>query len=799
MILNYLKLAFRHLLKHKLFSSIKLIGFIVGITSCLIIGLYLFNELSYDAMHENADRIVKVNMEYSFGGETGYVPVTGNKTAPVLKNNFPEIESAVRLMKYPRVITYGDVLMEEKDFYYADSSFFEIFSFPLVQGQAQNILKAPNEVVVTESAAYRYFGNENPIGKTIKVGSTDFTITGVMADPPNNTHIKPQFVGSFVSTRAGKPENEIWWSANYATYFLLQKPEQIPTLQSKVHNYMNEIKEEYGGDAESYMTYNLVGMKDVHFDDQYGGSGLEADGDKRYMYLLLAVALLILFIAVTTYINLTTAASTERAKAVGIHKVLGATKSQLAGQYFGEAMLVTFVALLLGAALTAPGLNLFNQIFDKELTAAPLFHLSILVGLLGFGLLVSLLAGFYPSMVVSNFKPVKVLKGQFKFTGSGTWLRKSLVVLQFGISIFLIICTLVLRQQMNFIQNKKLGYTKDQIVVLRTDSKVMENYDAIKNDLLQNPDIESVTYSYETPVRIDGGYNISIKPNREDNQPVTAIPVGEDFLSTLDMELASGQTFTALDIEKSQTARQDSLIEMPIIINESLAESFGFTAETAINQYFNFQGGRRPVKGVVKDFHFSSLHDEIKPLVIFPSTYGQVLLAKVSPNNYEQTLQRMERTWSNMVSHRPFAFHFMDEEFDRLYTSEIQTTKVVTSFSWLAIFLACLGLFGLASYSFVQRTKEIGVRKVLGASVFGIVGLLSKDFLKLVVVALVVASPLAWYLMNSWLNNFTYRIDIPWWVFLLAGVLAILIAFITVSLQSVKSALANPIESLRSE
>jgi len=358
---------------------------------------------------------------------------------------------------------------------------------------------------------------------------------------------------------------------------------------------------------------------------------------------------------------------------------------------------------------------------------------------------------------------------------------------------------LILQQQMNYIQNKKLGYQKDQILILPADRQINKDYEAIKNSLLREANIQGVTKSYETPVRIEGGYSMSVPSKGIDSRPVTAIPIGLDFLKTLDMNLLTGRDFDQGDLNVAAKIWDDSTAEMPVLINESLAESLGWTAESAVGQFVQFRGSRNPIKGVLKDFHFSSMHEEIKPLLLFPEDYGRVILVKLGGQNLDETLAGIETIWGDRASHRPFSYHFMDEEFDKMYLSEIQTTGVVSAFAWIAILLACLGLFGLATYNFVQRTKEIGVRKVLGATTMGIVSLLSKDFLKLVVVALIIASPIAWYFMNGWLENFTYRVDVSWWVFAVAGLGAMAIAFLTVGIQGVRAALANPIEALRSE
>lgn len=798
MIVHYFKLALRHLLKNKLFTAIKFVSLTIGTTTCLLIGLYLRHESTYDACHEKADRIAHVSMEYHFGGETVHVSVTGNKVAPAFSQDFPEVEAAVRVIEYQQVVQVGELQVEEPRFYYADSTFFRIFTFPLLRGNPETALNAPYQIVLAHRTARRYFGTDDPMGRVLRVGERDMTVTGVMADPPTGTHIKPDFVCAFASLPAARPENETWWNANYTTYLLLRQPDLLPRVQDRIPGYMATKSAETGSTGDSYLTFHLQNLRDMHLRSSVPGT-FEPNGDIRYLYILGITALLILLIACTIYVNLTTAASTERAREVGVQKVLGAGRGQLAGQYLGESVIITFAALLLGISLTIPLLPFFNSLFDRQLTAAPLFEPTALTLIVGLGLVVSLFAGAYPAFVVSRFAPVAVLKGRIQFGSSGTKLRSALVVLQFGVSILLIVCALLLREQLAFIQHKKLGYDKSHVLALPADGRVNKTFEALRDAFLKIPNVLSVTRSYDSPVHIKGGYNIGKDIAGQDNRPVTAQPAGLDFLKTLDIELLAGSDFSVADIEKSDRLQTDTTVVLPVLLNESQVRAFGWTPAEAVQKNIVFNGSRADIKGVVRDFHFASLHEPIAPLVIFPSSWGRVVLVKVAGGDMADALQHLGRQWREQVSHRPFSYQFLDEEFDRMYAAENQVSQVVGVFTWLAILLACLGLFGLASYSFVQRTKEIGIRKVLGASVAGIVGLLSKDFLKLVLIALVIASPVAWYLMDRWLQDFAYRIDISGWVFAAAGAAAVVVAFATVGFQGVRAALTNPVESLRSE
>ena len=801
MIRHYIKISLRNLLKNKLFSAIKLLGLTTGVTSCVLIGLYLQHELHFDAFHEKADRIVRVTMSFRFDGNTRNVGVTGNKVVPAFRQDFPEVENGVRINAFTEVVKNGDQMFEEKDFYYADSTFFEIFTFPFLSGDARTALNAPNQVVLTKRMAAKYFGDENPIGKLLKVGtSQSFTVTGVMADPPANSQLQPGFVASIVGLPDMRPDRATWWNANYGAYLLLRDGDAWKTLQAKIPAYMRRFASEHNAEGDNFLTYNLEPLRSVHLHSTVANK-FEPNGDIRYLYMLALVSLFILIIGATTYVNLTTAVSTERAKEVGIQKVLGAGKIQFIWQHLGEAGILTGLALLCGYALAIPLLPAFSTLIDRPLHWAPLTQPGSILAALGFWALVSVLAGAYPAFAVSGFLPARVLKGQFKFSSSGAWLRKSLIVLQFGISFFLIVCTMVLKQQLGFIQNKKLGFDKEQVLVLEADQNIIDRIDAIKSEWLEHSGINAVSLAYESPVLIKGGYGIDKSVAGRATGNVQALPVDQDFIKTMNIEMAAGDDLDRQDVElaRRQQKRLDTVSMFPILINEKQAKLFNWTPEEAVNKLVNFNGRESRIKGVVKDFHFTSMHEPIGNLVLFPDTWGQVLLLKLGGNNVQSTLGFLENSYKTLVPHRPFAWHFLDEELEKLYRSEIRTSRLISTFSALAIFLACLGLFGLASHSIAQRTKEIGIRKVLGASLASVLTLLSRDFLKIVLLAVVLATPLAWYVMQNWLENFAYRIELRWWVFAVAGATAVAVAFLTVSYQSLKAALDNPVKSLRSE
>lgn len=802
MLQNNLKLALRSLRANKLFSVIKLTGLTVGIAAMLLIGIYIRHELSYDAFHEHADRIARVTMEYHVSGETVRAAVTGTKVAPSLERDFPEVEQAVRVYQRSRVVQYGDQLpREEKNFYFADSTFFEVFSFPLVAGDPNSALDEPDQLVVTVTTAREYFGTENPIGKNLRVeNDREYTITGVMADPPAASQMRPNIVASFHSLSAARPEQETWWSADYATYLLLREAGDAARLQAKLPAYMSARSDDTRMTGENYLTFNVEPLRDVHLRSDLPGN-FEPSGDIRYVYILGAVGILILVIGASIYVNLSIAASVKRARQVGVQKVLGATPGRLFRQHLTESFVVSATSLVLSVPIAALLLPSLSNLFGRSLSAAPLFDPLVILLLISFGALVGVLAGAYPAFVLSRLMPSRVLQGNFALSTSGVWLRKSLVVLQFFISVGLIICTLVLQDQLRFIQDKKLGYDKDHVLVLRMDRQAVDRVQALRTEFLKSPDVAAVSLAYETPTHIQGGYGIAPSPASTDRKPVTALPADHEFIDTFGIELAAGRDLSDADVEIARRigGGQDSTSALPILINASQALAFGWTPEEALERRVSFQGTAE-IKGVVQDFHFASLHEEpIGNLVIFPSTWGNSLMVKLAGQNIPSTLSFLENAWQGIVPHRPFEYHFLDEEFDQMYGAELQTARLARAFSAVAIILACLGLFGLASFSIVQRTKEIGIRKVLGATIPNLIGVLSVDFLKLVFVACLIAVPVAYLIMQRWLEDFAYRTQMSWWIFIGAGTAAVLIALLTVSYQAVKSAASNPVKSLRYE
>jgi len=794
---TYLKIAFRNLWKNKAFTAINLTGLAVGLTCCLLMVLYIQHELSYDKFQAKSDRIVRVTMDYSFnGGEPQKTVMTSTKVLPSFKRNFPEVEDGVRMSGGRSVLVkYEDKLFNEAKFLFADSTFFSVFpSFKLLQGTADQVLKAPNMVVISASAAKKFFGNDNPVGKTLQLGSaqTNYQVTGVSADCPSNSQLKFDFLASFSSL--GPAQEETYFNANFITYLLLKDRSSIASLQGKIEPFMKKEITDKG----TKINYHLEPYTSVHLHSPY--DGFEPNSNISYIYITGGIALLILIIACFTYINLSTARSMERAKEVGIRKVSGALRGQVFWQFIGESALITFVALLLSFALAAMLLPAFNTLADRKLQLGQLFQPGVLISALLILAGISLLAGSYPALILSKFQPVKVLKGAFKNTGSGNFLRKSLTVFQFAISAFLVIATFVMQRQLKYIQTRKLGYDREHVLVMPMDSKMNDKSDLFKTEFKTNPEVLVVSKAYQAPVNILGGYAMSNSPNNENSMSVKANPIDEDFIKANSLQIIAGTDLTRQDLVNVSNEEDYTKNYFQFVLNESAAKALGWTPQEAIGKKM-FLDLQRPgeVKAVIKDFHFASLHTAVEPLVLFPDNWGAVMMVKTTGKNLPQTIAFLGKKWKELAPHRPFEYRFMDEDYNKMYDSEMRTGKVFSVFSAIAILLACLGLFGLSAYAVQQRTKEIGIRKVLGASSAGITLLLANQFIRLVAIAFVIAAPITWILAEKWLRDFVYRTDVPVYIFIVSGLAITSVALFTVSFQAIRAAMSNPVKSLRTE
>lgn len=792
MLKNYIKIALRNIRKNPGYSFINILGLAVGIAACVLIFRYISFELSYDKYHSKADELYRVTLQTP----QNHIAVTPSIIAPVLQSEFPEVESAVRVYALgnyrPVVLQYEKQVFEEQSFAFADSSLFTVFDFPLISGNAESALKRPYTLVLSERMAKKYFGNENPVGKTLLMNNArDYEVTGVMKNIPQNSHFRFDIIASLESRRSwGELTDTELRGAQFYTYVALQKGTDLEALESKIDTYV----EQQLPDSRSF-ELPLQPVTDIHLHSNIDHE-IQPQGDFRYVLAAGITALMILVIACINYMNLATARSVRRSREVGIRKVMGSGRRELMGQFFGESAFLTFISLLVALFLVELFAPWFSQLTGQTLPINFTDPLLLLL-LVGIGIVVTLLAGSYPALVLSSFKPSDVLMGN-RTTGAGsTSLRKALVVFQFGISVFLFVGTLVVHNQVDYIQTKELGFNKNNVVSLTSYNEVEQRFEAFQSELSQVPGIGKVTMASHSPVDIGSGYRIDVEGINEDPDfVITGLNARPEFTDMFEIDIIAGDPITENNF--SATNRSEDP-EYAFLVNEKTAQVFGVEPEELVGRRTDVHGRVGTIVGVFENFHFSSLHNEIEPLMIFPQDGFNKLMVQLTSSNVENALYSLEASWESFFPTIPFEYEFVDQQFDALYRSETQIGYIFTGFSLLAIFVACLGLFGLSSYMVEKRTREIGVRKVLGASLWNILGLFSIDFLKLVIIGFVLAVPVAWYVMSDWLQNFAYRIDISYSIMLIAGSLTLLIALLTVSYQAVKAALLNPVESLRSE
>ena len=793
---NYLKIAFRNLWRHRVFSFINIMGLTVGMTACFLIFLYIRFELSYDSFHAKADRTYRIVSDIKTPTEV--INGSGPSWAVPhhLPKEFPEVEATVRVSGASLLVRKGDVKFQEENTLWADSTFFQVFDFKLIKGNPKAALKYQFSIVFTESAAKKYFGKSDPIGQTILLTGEGLnaTVTGVIKDIPDNSQIKADMLVS-MSTLTGNFNKGLddQWSNYGSSAFVLLKPGTDPKVfQSKLPGFLEKYSGKAMKESQMYVTLILEPLKDVYLYSKRDGKNNRNTGNINNVYIFSVVAVFILLIACINFVNLTTARSTERAKEVGIRKVVGAAKTQLARQFVGESVLICLIAFGLTLALSAALLPLFNQLSGKNVSLGIFENSTNILMFFLASIGIGLLAGIYPALVLSSFKPVIVLKGRFATGTRGIILRKALVVAQFSISIALIIGTIVVYNQMKYMRSRELGFSKDQMVIIKTGNDPAK--DAFRQSLTSIPAVKSTAMSSSVPGTGNPGAYSEIENKNGDLQiaNLDLYFVDFDYIPHFKIQMAAGRPFSKEFLTDTTQA---------MILNEAAVKMFGYaSAQEAIGRRFKQWGREGKIIGVIKNFHFRALQEPIKPLSMRIEPGGANLVSvNISSANVPATIADIESKWKSLVPNRPFSYFFLDEFFDQQYRSEERFGKLFLNFAILAIFISCLGLLGLASYSTMQRTKEIGIRKVMGASVRGIINLLSKEFLKLVIISFFIAMPLAWYLMNMWLEDFAYRTNIGWWVFVIAGMIALVIALFTVSFQAVRAAVANPVRSLRTE
>lgn len=811
MLKNYIQVALRNLLKNKVYTIINLLGLGVGIASCLLIVLFVTDQFSYDNQHSNGDRIYKIALERKYPNHITNYAIIPHSFSDVIPKDFPEVERVVKMGgPFDDVVVVYENGQDEKRFeedfiMSADSNFFKFFDFKVIAGDPNKALQNLNDVVLTETTAKKYFDQEDPIGKNLRFFGQDFTVSAVCADLPANSHIKFNFLLKWNDQFQGGNENFTTFSAH--VYLLLKKGTDPKDLEAKfpgmVDTYASgQIERDLGKSWEDYKKegngyrYFLQPLKKIHLDPIHLEAKIQPGGNINYIYFLISIAALVLIIACINFTNLATARSAERAREVGVRKTMGSGKNQLVAQFLTEAIVLSFLATVLAIALVYLALPAFNN-----LTGFPIdFHLniSIIISLIAVAVLVGTMAGSYPAFALSSFNPILVMKGNHLGSAKGAWLRNSLVVFQFFISIVLIVGTLVVYDQMRFMQNKSLGYDREKIIVVEGAFDLEEKHQTFIDELQQLPQVKAAGSTFSLLGREGDFFGAQYQAEGSSEILTTkSTGIDDDFATTIGFKFVAGRNYS-----------KESNDSLNVILNESAVKVLGIQDPIGKKVY---QVQRRPegnvtvdftIIGVIEDFNFQTLRDPITPLSIHSvesfGGRGGFVYVKVK-DNLPEALNAIEQKWKTLAPQLPFKFQFFDQHLQMQYEAEQRAGRIFSVFSGLAILIACVGLFGLAAYLTGLRTKEIGVRKVLGASVFSVILLLSKDFTKLIIIAFILAAPLSWYVMNQWLQNFAYRIELGIAVFGIAGVLALLIAWLTVSYQSIKAATANPVRSLRSE
>ncbi len=792
MLTNYLKIALRTLRKKPFYTGINILGLAIGMAACLLISLYVLDELSYDRFHEKADRIYRVTTLTTRMGSTEErgMAATNYHIGEVIDDEIPEVETTVRVhQEWEQLVKHAGEIYPGARTLAVDSTFFRVFTFPLSEGNPETALREPASVVLTERLAKIIFGrSRGVVGNTLTVAGQFRKVTAVAENPPANAHFHFDLLLPIVP----RVTDQVNWfnvNATLSTYFLLAEGASVTDVPNKIYQLLlkyNPKAEQFINEGKAEVTFSAQPLTDIHLHSDLRFE-LKGNSDIRYVYIFSAIALFILVIAIINFVNLATARSADRAKEVGVRKTLGSVRSALVGQFMAESLLVSFIAMLLALGLAEIFRRPFNELAAKSLTLSVTENGSMWVAILVIAVVVGVIAGLYPALYLTKFRPVDVLRGRLSSSRRGRKLRNLLVVFQFATTIGLIVCTGLVYQQLQYLQNKSLGYTKKNVIMLP--NKLGAGYDAFMNEVGTYPQVLSTTASQQSPHLITNGQSTNVKGSEESYQIKRAY--GDyDFLSTYDIELSAGRYFDPR--RAGDTAR--------MVLNEAAVRMMNI--DEPIGALVQRGRDYLEVIGVVKDFHFQSLRSEIAPLMIllsYEDWSNQQIAVRISGQDVPGTLAFLQSTWEKYATDAPFTYSFLDQDYESLYRAESRLSRVFGIFTGLAIFVACLGLLALAAFLAEQRTKEIGIRKVMGASVRSIVLLLSKGFTRLVLIAFVIAIPLAYWAMQTWLSDFAYRIEISAWPFLLAGGVALLIAWLTISYQSIKAALSNPVDALRDE
>ncbi len=789
---NYLITAIRTIFRQKGFSLINILGLAIGLACALLILLWVQDELSYDRFHEHADRLYRVEENQFYSGEVYHVNVTPYPSGPVWKEEIPEIEDACR-WQWPSgmLFTYGELSFYEGGCVAVDSSFFDMFSFPLLMGDPSTVLAEPWSAVLTEETAEKYFGDENPVGKVLTVNNQyQFTVTGVLESLPKNSIMGFDILVPFSYMHETGQYQDHWGSNSIRTYVLLQEEAITDTVNAKLTRIVKQHNE--GSNTE----FLVASFPDIHL-HAYGGYG-HRPGAIIFVYIFSAIALFVLLIASINFMNLSTARSANRAREIGLRKTAGANRRAIIMQFFGESLLLAFISLVFALVIVSSILPVFNTISGKELDFNSLLDIRFILSMILVTFIAGIISGIYPALYLSAFRPIRVLKGDLSSGMKSGRMRKILVVVQFTLSVFLIIGTVVVYKQLIYMKSKDLGYDRENLFYVYMRGNIKDSYYALKEELLRDPNVLNVTASGHEPHHIgsnSGGANWESK-DPELEVLIGYNPVDFDFVETMGIEMASGRPFSK---EYSSDLFQDTTANF--LINEEVARIMG--VDDPVGHPFSFWDIKGHVVGVMKDWHYHSVRTKIEPLVLVTTSVDDWLshiVVRIAPGDVPKTMKGIEKTWNELIPDYPFDYTFVDESLDKQYRSEERLGKLLKYFTFLAIIIACLGLFGLASFTAEQRTREIGIRKVMGARVSTVMLLLSREFTLLVLISCILAIPAAWYvLFKLFLQNFEYRTEMSWWIFAGAALAALLIAFLTVTYQAARAGLTNPADALRYE
>lgn len=790
LIFNQIKTALRNIRRQKGYSLINIAGLAIGLTVCMLIVLWVVDEWSYDRFNVHASQIYRVYRDESATKTNSTSVLTPPPMAAALKRDFPEIIKSTRFGYWQRhLVTYKDKCFNEIGHMHVDPDFFDMFSFPLVKGNPETVFSDPYSVVLTEKTAAKYFGEEDPIGRTLTVNNSfDVLVTGIIRNESLNSSLEFDLLSPFeilLKESIGEDNADNWGFNSFGTYVLLAQSADAESLDQKLKIYLKKYNEE---DTDGLA---LQPLTDIHLFSNLGHD-LRNRGDIKYVWIFSALAVFVLIIACVNFMNLTTARSANRAREVGLRKVVGAQRPQLIRQFFGESILMALIALVIALFLVELLLPMFNSLSGKELNSAWRGNSSFLLVFIGLSIITGILSGIYPAMLLSSFQPVKILNGTMRSSGANPFFRKALVIFQFSLSVFLIIGMFVISSQLNYMRNIDLGFNRDQIIHVSMHGELHDKYEAIRERFLKNPNVLHITASMALPTNIQSTPGTPMWEGKPEDavMEIKADFIDYDYIETFEIPLVEGRSFSR---------EFSSDLETAFIVNEEAVRRMGL-AKPVVGKKFGFWGIDGQIIGVMKDGHFQSLHHKIEPLVfkMFPDWLRRFYV-KIRSDNLSSTIKALEKTWGEMNLGYPFEYRFLDEDFDNLYRSEARLGNIFEAFAALAVFIACLGLFGLASFTAQQRTKEIGIRKVLGSSTSRIVALLNQEFLKWIALASLIAWPIAYFTMRIWIQKFAYRADIEMWMFFLSAAIALAVALITVSFQTLRAARANPVNSLKHE